>query len=463
VSGVASRIRSVAFAGVVIAVAAATGALALARPAEAGAAARPAGTPWIVVSDIHISPFGRFGASSLPSTYGSDTNEALLDSLLAELRRAVPDPPVVVIAGDFLGHGFPVAKAAATMAMLARRFDATYPRAQFVITLGNNDSDCGDYEATLDGPFLRAVARAWEPLVDRHGAAPDFERTFAHDGAYVARLPIRGLRAVVVNDIYDSVRYRNACGRGNPAGTSLADLTRMLAKAGNERTWLVTHVPPGIDAYSTAHLAHRLLLVPFLRPGARERLVATIDDPRSRVALVIAGHTHHFSFRLSDAGEPGRDVPILVAPSVSPIFGNAPSFLTLSVTADGTVRNVAETSYLDDDWKRVGDLAGQGVAAFSAPQLAAYEMRLDRSIEARQAYERLYSGGAPSEIDESNWRIYRCAMSALSATSEGRCTNSGGLSILTERAVKVLSVIGAVVAIAALALTIGIRRLRSRG
>jgi len=458
VSGLARRIRTVAIA----IVAAGAGTLALARPAETEAAARPAGTPWIVVSDVHYAPFGRFGASSLPATYGSDTNEALLDSLLAELKEAVPDPPVVVIAGDFLGHGFPVAKAAATMAVLARRFDATYPRAQFVITLGNNDSDCGDYETTLDGPFLRAVARAWEPLVDRHGAAPDFERTFSHDGAYVARLPVPGLRAVVVNDIYDSVRYRNACGRGNPAATSLADLSRMLGNAGNERTWLVTHVPPGIDAYSTAHLAHRLLLVPFLRPGARERLVATIDDPRSRVALVIAGHTHHFSFRLSDAGEPGRDVPILVAPSVSPIFGNAPSYLTLNVAADGAVQNVAETSYLDDGWKRVGDLAGQGVTAFSAPQLAAYEARLDRSLAAREAYERLYSGGAPSEIDESNWRIYRCAMSALSATSEGRCTNSGGLSVLTERAVRVLFVVAAVVVVAALALTVAFRRRRAR-
>jgi predicted phosphodiesterase len=466
VSALARRVRTVAIAATVSVAAAVTvfvaGPFALARPAEAEAAARPAASTWIVVSDVHFSPFGRFGASSLPSTYGSDTNQALLDSLLAELKRAVPNPPVVVIAGDFLGHGFPVAKAAATMAELARRFDATYPRAQFVITLGNNDSDCGDYEVTLDGPFLQAVARAWQPLVDRHGAAPGFERTFAHDGAYVTRLPVAGLRAVVVNDVYDSVRYRNACGHGNPAATSLGDLTRMLGNAGSERTWLVTHVPPGIDAFSTAHLAHRLLLVPFLRPGARERLVTTIDDPRNRVALVIAGHTHHFSFRLSNAGEPARDVPILVAPSVSPIFGNAPSFLSLSVAPDGTLKNVVETSYVDEDWKTIGDLADQGVAAFTAPQLAAYELRLDRSIAAREAYERLYSGGAPSEINESNWRIYRCAMSALSATSESRCTDSGGLGVLTERAVGVLSGIGAAAIFFALALFVAFRRLRRR-
>jgi predicted phosphodiesterase len=419
--------------------------------------------PWLVVSDVHYMPYGRSGRSKAPSPDGSDTNGPLLDSMFAELARTEPDPPVVIIAGDFLGHGFPAAHAAETMAYLARRFDRAYPRAQFVITLGNNDSSCGDYESTTDGAFLRATARAWAPLVDRHGAAPDFVRTFSHDGGYVASLPRAGLRAVVVNDVYDTLRYRNACGTGNPAATSLANLTDELARAPkHDRTWLVMHVPPGIDAYSTAHLGHRLFDVPFMRPGARERLLQLIGAPEDRVTLVVAGHTHHFSFRLSDANHAGRDVPILIAPSISPIFGNAPSFLTLDVATDGTVRNVAETSYLDGAWRRLGDLAGQGVASFTAPELVRYAGRLERDPALRATYVTLYAGGGEIEIDDRDWPIYRCAIARLTLADFRACADTGGLSVLTGRGFRALGAAGAAACFLAIAIVVVVRQVRRR-
>jgi sphingomyelin phosphodiesterase acid-like 3 len=392
--------------------------------------------PWLVISDLHYSPF--IGGSA-PSHYGYDTNDALFDSLLAQLKRTDPNAPVVIVAGDFLAHGFPPARAAATMAYVARRFDRAFPHAQFVITLGNNDSDCGDYEATLDGPFLRAVASAWQPLVDRHGAAPNFSRTFSHDGGYVATLPVPNLRAVSVNDVYDTVRYRDRCGTGNPAATSLGDLDRTLQSGSpHERTWLITHVPPGIDAYSTAHLGHHLFVVPFMRPSARDQFLRAIGASGDRVSLVIAGHIHHFSFRLSDAGRPAHDVPILIAPSVSPIFGNSPGYLTLDVAANGDVENVTETAYLEGRWQRIGDLASEGVARFTAPELAVYEARLERGGgAAADRFVRLYMGGAPPEISRKDYRVYWCAATALGETDEQRCTSSGGFWVFTRRALLV--------------------------
>jgi predicted phosphodiesterase len=423
-------------------------------------AAEPPQAPWLVVSDLHYSPFLR---GDEPSHVGYDTNDALFDSLLAQLKASDPNAPVVVIAGDFLAHGFPPAKAAATMAYIAGRFDATFPHAQFVITLGNNDSDCGDYEATIDGPFLRDVANAWKPLVDRHGAAPDFVRTFSHDGGYAATLPRANLRAVAVNDVYDTVRYRNPCGTGDPAATSIGDLDRTLQSGPQaERSWLVTHVPPGIDAYSTSHLAHRLFVVPFMRPGAREALVRAIGNARDRVSLVIAGHVHHFSFRLSDASHPVRDVPILVAPSISPIFGNSPGYLTLDVDASGLVGNVTETSYLDGHWQRIGDLASEGVTTFTAPELVAYHARLERNQTLADRFVRLYMGGAWPEISPKSYRVYWCAATALGTSEAQRCMSSGGFGVFTGRALVVIGalvlVFGSIVAAVARAL----RRRRRR-
>lgn len=416
---------------------------------------------WLVIADVHFDPFSRRRAPSRP---GSDTNEALLASLFTELRRTIPNPPVVVIAGDFLRHGMPNADATGAMVNLARRFDRLFPHAQFVITLGNNDSDCGDYHVQLGGTFLHRVALAWAPLVDRRGAAPDFVRTFSRDGSYVARLPLLHRRAVVVNDIYDTVRYRDACGTGNPAATSLGTLARMLASAPrDDRNWIVTHVPPGIDAFSTARLAHGLVVVPFLRPGARERLVGLIDDPANRTALVITGHTHHFAFRLSDASGPGKDrldVPILVAPSVSPIFRNAPAFLTLDVSPDGIVDDVTETAFDGTAWRRIDDLASVGATPFAPGPLERYQRRLAKDAELRGRYIRMYAGGAPPEIDAGNWRIYWCAATSMTAAAMRACTDAGGLSVFTGRGLAGLALLLLLAVLAGTGIAFVLRRRR---
>jgi predicted phosphodiesterase len=388
-------------------------------------------SPWLLVSDVHYTPFSHDRA---PSPYGKDTDDALLTSFLAEARKADPDPPVVIIAGDFLAHGFRLDAAAATMVALAKRFDAAFPRAQFVIALGNNDSSCGDYAAPIDGPFLAAAAKAWAPLVDRRGAAPDFAIRFAHDGGYVARLPVPGLRVVVTNDVFDSLRYSGACADGqNGASETLARFQNDLrATRPAERNWVLLHIPPGIDAYTTSHLTHHLGIVPFLRPHAREDLDSIVTAPSNRVALALAGHTHKFGYRiLAESGSPR--VPMLLVPSLSPIFANAPSFLEVTVASGGTLSTVAETSFVGGKWLRVGDLGTLGAHRFTVPELEALQRRLGRDPALRATFARLYSGSGPPEIDERNWRSYWCANTNFTATAYEACTGQSGWSVLTGR------------------------------
>jgi len=398
-------------------------------------------SPWLVVSDVHYSPFARRAA---PSPEGKDTNETLLRELFREMRAVDPNPPVVIMPGDFLAHGFPGRAAAQTMARLAERFNDVFPHSQFVIALGNGDSACGDYEAPLDGGFLRVVARAWAPLVNRRGASPRFIATFSHDGSYVASLPLPHLRAVVVNDVSASVRYGARCaGRTNAAAALLTRL-RAVLRAGQpgEHSWLVFHIPPGFDAFSTAHLAHGLVAIPFMRPGARSELLRIIDDPQNRVTLVVAGHTHKFSFRISGT-EPFR-VPMLLAPSVSPIFGNAPSFLTLDVEPDGTISDATEISYRDRHWSTIGDLRSFGARAFTVDELLELQERLARDTGLRERFALLYNGGLPGEITERNWRSYWCAATNFTETAFRSCAPRSGTALI-------LVAVGTVVTLAAIA------------
>jgi hypothetical protein len=82
------------------------------------------------------------------------------------MRRVDPAPPVVVIPGDFLGHHFDYKNSNTTVTRLAQMLDRTFPRAQSVIALGNEDSGCGDCIMAPNAPFLREAAAAWGPLAN---------------------------------------------------------------------------------------------------------------------------------------------------------------------------------------------------------------------------------------------------------------------------------------------------------
>jgi len=427
------------------------------------ATARPANAaPWLFVSDIHLEPHD---TDPLPRWYGSDTNEALLRSALAEMKRVDPSPPVVVIPGDFLGHRRFTRSAIPTMAQVARSFGDAFPHAQFVLALGNEDSNCGDYGAGPGSPFLRQLAAVWEPLVDRRGAAPNFRTTFARDGFYVAKLPIPGLRLVVIDDIFASPRFRERCGSTgvDAANEALDDLDRALPPGAREKSWVVLHIPPGIDAFSTSHLVHHLAVVPFLDSGPRNRLVAILGDPRRNVALAIAGHTHKFAFRLVDDGARG-DLPMLLVPAISPIFGNNPMFLTVDVGPDGTLRRIDEHAYDRTGWHVVGTSADLGLSAFTGAALAKLEGRLDADPALRSVYARLYEGGAKSEITPQNWRDYRCAISALTDTAFRQCSGERGYGFLTLRGLVAGAAVALIGLIATIAIFVAIRlTLRSPG
>lgn len=392
------------------------------------------------MTDIHLRATHQH---SPPSKFGQDTDDALFESAIRAMQHADPHPPVVVVTGDLLSHDIARRAATPTELLVARRLNRAFPNAQFVLALGNEDGACGDYGLTPDSPSLHAIAAAWAPLVNRHGEAPDFRRTFGHDGSYVARLPVPGLRAIVVDDVYWSPRYRSGCG---PAGDIAKHVMNELDSALQHtpgRAWVLFHIPPGVDAYSTAHLTHRLAIVPFLQPERRDELLAVLEKSASRIALVVNGHTHKFAYRIVDPTGP-HPVPVLLVPAISPIFSNTASFLMANVTGAGTVDDVVETSYLDGRWQTIGGLGDLGLDAFTGPQLLALSARLDRKPKLHATFARLYSGGGPPEITERTWSVYACAATAFTTAAFRACDNAGGYSLFTQRGVKVLIAIAIV-------------------
>lgn len=386
---------------------------------------------WLVVSDIHLNPFDR---SNAPSSYRSDSNWELWRSTLRAMQRADSHPALIVVAGDLLAHGFPAlarangaasdAAAEAAMQRIAQSLAQAFPQAQFLVTLGNNDDPCGDYRTAPGTPYLAALARIWSPLVDENGAAPGFARDFARDGAYSAELPVRSLRAVVLDDVYWSNEY-HPCGRvaGNPGRAQLLDLEREVAALPRGmRALVLAHIPPGVDAVSTLFV-HRLVVIPFMRADDESALRTALLGEHWRIAFALMGHVHRNDFRLFGG------VPILIAPSVSPIYDNNPAFLRLSVASDGTLDDY--TLYADDlrtgAWRPIFAFDQYGVGRhFDARTLTAAHARIGRDASARQAWIGAAADDAVgAEVNGATWRTPWCAQ-MLEGPSFARCAGLRG-------------------------------------
>lgn len=371
---------------------------------------------WLFVSDIHLDPFAN-GAALYHYAPG-DTPTVLWDSSVREMRARVPNAPVVVIGGDLLAHNFaelarqhkenPQAAAVAVVKRIATDLARAYPKAQFLVTLGNNDDPCGDYRSEIGGAYQSELAKIWEPLVNRNGAAPNFADSFIHGGYYTARLPGND-RALVLNSVLWSIVYRGSCtpSTHNPGAAELSWLQRELALPGPRKNVLVMHVPPGYDAKSTT-ATHRFLAVPFLNGSANRSLLQTIGGRSSRIAFALAAHVHRYEFRVAG------DVPILVGSSISPVYRNNPAFFALDVAPDGTLKDVEPYIF---DLQR-GEWRGQpsfdstfGIDAFTASNLRAAAARIENDPATRETWIDAYDvwSWRMGDVSDHRWRVFWCA------------------------------------------------------
>ncbi|HZO92764.1 MAG TPA: hypothetical protein VFB22_03265 [Candidatus Baltobacteraceae bacterium] len=445
--------------------------------AQAPAPSAPATQRWLLVSDVHFDPFADpalvdrlaaappggwtaiFASAHDPvDGLGTDTNETLLESSLAQMQATTPDPAVVLIDGDFLAHQFRTlfdrtarvhddaayrAFVDKTIAFLALRFGQTFPHAAILPSVGNNDSYCGDYMSTPNSPFLAHMAAAFGPLIARGASAPDFETTFSAAGHYVASIPGTTIRIVVPNSVVWSADYDNRCGdpHANPTQDELAWFASALRPTHrDEHAWVLTHIPPGIDVYASLSGQH----VPTLTysPAPAAQVPSLVDGADTVVTEFIAGHLHTNGFRIVSNGGSSQAVPVVTVPSISPIFANDPSYFDATVSAQTGV--IADyTAYALGGLLPHGMLAGGATESWhreyafasaygepdgvTATSLADLQGKLATSTPLRLEFENWFVSGSPVHgMTESNWRAYWCADARLTAATWEPCAAASG-------------------------------------
>ncbi len=296
--------------------------------------------------------------------------------------------------------------------------------------LGNNDSDCGDYQLDANGEFLGSLAGEFTHgfgRADRDEAA----KTFAMGGYYSVRLPapMEHTRLLVLDDLFMSRRYETCGGEADaaPAAAQIAWLEEQLngARRNKEKVWVTAHIPPGVDSYSTATKGKDVCKgnapTMFLSSEALPETMARFGDV---IRLAIFAHTHMDELRLLEpAGwdTAGKGVAVKMVPSISPVDGNNPSFVVARVDAGTAVmkdyRVIAASNQtgVSTMWTEEYDFAkAYQETAFSAAGVEDLVRRFDADqgaeTKASQSYIHNFDVGQPMRELGLVWPMYVCAL-----------------------------------------------------
>jgi len=412
-------------------------------------------TGWAAILYASPSPTQAADFAHLQSTCnakGIDTPPALLQSSLHAARQQQPHPLFVTISGDLMAHQFdcrfhtlaPTATdadysafAAKTVFFIALQLRETFPGAPIYFALGNNDSGCKDYREDPNSAFLQAdaVSFANDALYPLSRAA--ILRTFPQLGDYTITLPapIAHTRLIVLQDIFESKRYTtcNGTSSDDAAAQQIIWLRTQLtaARAAHEHVWVMAHIPPGIDAYSTFS-KHRNVCTGkdpemFL---ASDALASTLAEFPDVIRLALFGHTHMDEFRAITT--PTGTIPAKLVPSITPVNGNNPAFTLAAIepsTAtlqDYTVYSASNQTGIDTTWNEeyrfsttyhLPDLSGPSLAKLTDSFVS------DKSgtSAASKAYQQFFYVGDPAASNGMGasakaaamqivWPIYACAI-----------------------------------------------------
>jgi sphingomyelin phosphodiesterase acid-like 3 len=443
---------------------------------------------FVHISDIHFNPFydcslfeqlnaqpvenwaGILEKSQPPgfNPMGQDSNYALIKSSLDEARRRTPAPDFLLVSGDFLAHGWQTnydqlakqshladpqayrAFTSKTIQFLATEFQRRYPTTPILPTLGNNDSDCGDYAITPQGPFLTMFAAAWGPLLGPDADRGAFQAAFSQGGYCSLKLPrTKDHRLIVLNSVFFSAKYANTCGTSNqaPALDELHWLTTALeqARAAGETVWLLMHIPPGIDSFSTAQSVQKNgPVVTLWHPEWTSRFLQLVEQYPGTIQAAFGGHMHMDDFRVIRLD--GK--PVLfskLAPAISPVYGNNPGYQIVQYDRQtGAIQNyqLAYLTNLSSDGKPTAPAAGSwaieydfretyGFSALNPHTITQLADGLKTNATFQQNYMKFYSVSAAPNINAQTIDVFRCAISSVTPSELEACCRGLPMSRLS--------------------------------
>ena len=420
----------------------------------------------VVFSDIHFNPIydpalftklnaadvsqwdGIFQTSTItaPSTWGTDSNYPLIVLSLSSIKQNRGSSPFIIFTGDILGHYLPqqfykqingttsprddvdvAAMKAFTdkaVTFFMQQVRAAAGDIPVLFALGNGDSYTG---LGPDSTFLANTAELYytqfmNGTVDHQTFIDSFK-----GGGYYAAEPIGANLMVIGLNTFEfspSNAYFNTTTTGPAVAAELAwlDTTLALAQSKGKKVWLLMHVPPGVDKYSTAqavdadgHIASAVMMWDQSYQADFLRIIAKYPG---LIAQTFVAHTHMDEYRIISSDTVG-----ITTPSIAPYFGDNPAYKIFTISRE-TWKAIDYTSLNYD----LATMPGQfnSYYTFSAAYLVQGNLNdslsqlysLLRTDNAKQQLYRGYyfsghnyavpTGSMAYPITDKNWPVYWC-------------------------------------------------------
>jgi sphingomyelin phosphodiesterase acid-like 3 len=329
--------------------------------------------PVVVFSDVHFNPFydptlfsklvaadagqwtGIFQTSKItaPAVWGADTNYPLLALALSSIKQNMGTSPLIIFTGDILGHNFPKtffelygsqnppsdADVAAmknfadkTVAFFMGQVRSTAGDVPVMFAVGNSDSYIG---ALPEPSFLSNTAELYytqflNGTVDHQ----TFINTFTSGGYYSVDLPETNLMVIGLNTVMFNYDFGDTLKSAVDAELSWFDSQLASAKAAGKKVWLLMHIPPGADKYSTAQnnvdaSGHITTATMMWNQDYQTSFLQILSKYPDTIDLTLAAHTHMDEYRILPTSE-----VIEITPAIAPYFGDNPAFKIFTFSQD---------------------------------------------------------------------------------------------------------------------------------
>lgn len=411
------------------------------------------------ISDIHFNPFYdtslmprliKYGAdqwepifiSSSVEGYGTygenETNYNLLKASLENMAAVYKNPDFVMFTGDFIAHDFHDRYKKAnygslegidafikkTVTFMVLMFKTYFPNVPVYFSLGNNDSYAGDYLIEPEGQFLKDTTAVVSVNWLYNGAnKKSFSTTYPIGGYYTVVPPkAQNNRVISLNTIFFSVKFETDFAVYDPAEKELEWFETQLktARAKKENVWLLLHIPPGANVYSTVH---DKVYKSFWKDAYNKKFLQLVTTYSSVFTAAYAGHTHMDDFRLvfDRSVEPVKAAAFIhICPAVSPQFGNNPGFRLLDYAPATFSVSDYTIYYLDLGIENPGKWRKEysfnetyGLTGVNAASMQAVYYALKDDMTKRAHYMNYYDVNHRQALTPENFNAYRCGIGNL--------------------------------------------------
>jgi sphingomyelin phosphodiesterase acid-like 3 len=224
---------------------------------------------------------------------------------------------------------------------LKQQFQLALPNISNFIVVGNNDSYTGDYEAENKSVFLKQSAVLWVDLIKQSENKKAFLNDYPSMGYYAVDLDDR-YRLIVLNTVLFSVSVTNP--KADLLALAQLDwLHQQLSTARQDHKMVLMayHIPQGLNLVSTFR-NYLNGLQDFWRATYINIFNNDIKEFAGLIKGMMAAHVHREELAILGINHQSL-VKTTITPSISPIFGNNPTFKVFLL--DEASGELSDTTY----------------------------------------------------------------------------------------------------------------------